>query len=101
MGLFNDNIEIFIKKESESKILLSDNGETIENLILSGVDVLRSQKHKDNMQKVADNFGIKITPEGEIVAESNGADFARKEHNMISAILSISDMSMLPNDKRS
>ena len=78
VGLFNDNIEIFVKKESETKILLSDDGETIENLFLSGVDVLRSQKRKDYMQKVANNFGIKITPEGEIVTESNGADFARK-----------------------
>lgn len=78
VGLFYDNIEIFVKKESETKILLSDDGETIENLFLSGVDVLRSQKRKDYMQKVANNFGIKITPEGEIVTESNGADFARK-----------------------
>ena len=99
VGLFNDNIEIFVKKESETKILLSDDGETIENLFLSGVDVLRSQKRKDYMQKVANNFGIKITPEGEIVTESNGADFARKKHNIISAISSISDMSMLSNDK--
>lgn len=30
------------------------------------------------MQKVANNFGIKITSEGEIVTESNGADFAKK-----------------------
>ena len=49
VGLFNDNIEIFVKKESETKILLSDDGETIENLFLSGVDVLRSQKRKDYM----------------------------------------------------
>ena len=41
--------------------------------------MLRSQKRKDYMQKVANNFGIKITPEGEIVTESNGADFARKK----------------------
>ena len=74
VGLFNDNIEIFVKKESETKILLSDDGET-------------------------NNFGIKITPEGEIVTESNGADFARKMNYFMSAISSISDMSRLSNDK--
>lgn len=99
VGLFNDNIEIFVKKESDTKIFLSDDGETIENLFLSGVDVLRSQKRKDYMQKVANNFGIKITSEGEIVTESNGADFARKMNNFMSAISSISDMSRLSNDK--
>ena len=99
VGVLNDNIEIFVKKESETKILLSDDGETIEKLFLSGVDVLRSQKRKDYMQKVANNFGIKITPEGEIVTESNGADFARKMHNFMSAISLISDMSRLTNNK--
>lgn len=64
VGLFNDTIDIFVKKESETKILLSDDGETIENLFVSGVDVLRSPKRKEYMQKVANNFGIKITPEG-------------------------------------
>ena len=99
VGLFNDNIDIFVKKESETKILLSDDGDTIENLFLSGVDVLHSPKRKEYMNKVANNFGIKITPEGEITTESNGADFAKKKHNMISAISSISDMSMLASDK--
>ena len=99
VGLFNDTIDIFVKKESETKILLSDDGETIENLFVSGVDVLRSPKRKEYMQKVANNFGIKITPEGEITTVSNGADFARKKHDLISAISSISDMSMLASDK--
>ena len=31
-GLFNDNIEIFVKKVSGSEIILSDDGETISNL---------------------------------------------------------------------
>lgn len=44
VGLFNDNIEIFIKKVSESEIILSDDGETIGNLKMSGVDISRSSK---------------------------------------------------------
>jgi len=98
VGLFNDNIEIYVKKESESTFLLSDDGETIENLFLSGVDVMRSPKRKEYMQKVANNFGIQITAEGEITAVSNGADFARRKHDLISAISTISDMIMLANE---
>lgn len=97
VGLFNDNIDIFVKKETESKILLSDDGETIENLFLSGVDVMRSQKRKEYLQKVANNFGITIS-DGEITTISNGADFARKKHDMISAISVVSDMVMLAKD---
>ena len=48
---------------------------------------------------MANNFGIKITSEEEVVTEANGADFARKMNNFMSAISVISDMSSLSNDK--
>lgn len=41
------------------------------------------------MQKVANNFGIKITSEGEIVTESNGADFAKNEQFYVCYIVNI------------
>lgn len=64
VGLFYDNIEIFVKKESETKIYFRMMARPLKIYSFQGVDVLRSQKRKDYMQKVANNFGIKITPEG-------------------------------------
>lgn len=95
-GLFNDNIEIFVRKISETEILLSDDGETLCNLSLSGVDISRSQKRKEYLQKILDNHGVKLEGD-EMYITSNGADFAKKKHSLLSAIISVSDMDMLAN----
>ena len=78
-GLFNDHIEIFVKKKSETEILLSDDGETLCNLSLSGVDVSRSPKRKEYLQKILNNYGVRLHGD-EIFVTSNGADFAKKKH---------------------
>ena len=96
-GLFNDNIEIFVKKVSGSEIILSDDGETISNLSMSGVDLLRSDKRKGYLDKILANHGVLLS-EGELISKSNGTDFAKKKHSLISAILNISDMTMLAKD---
>lgn len=97
VGLFNDSIEIFVKKVSDSEILLSDDGETIANLSMAGVDVLRSSKRREYLDKIVNNYGIKI--EGrELISISNGADFAKKKHALLSAIMSISDMDLLAKE---
>ena len=95
-GLFNDHIEIFVKKESETEILLSDDGETLCNLSLSGVDISRSSKRKEYLQKILNNYGVRLDGD-EIFVTSNGADFAKKKHALVSAIISASDMDMLAN----
>lgn len=96
VGLFNDHIEIFVKKISETEILLSDDGETLCNLSLSGVDVSRSQKRMEYLQKMLDNHGVRLEGD-EMCITSNGADFAKKKHSLLSAIIGVSDMDMLAN----
>lgn len=97
VGLFNDHIEIFVKKKSENEVILSDDGETLTNLSLSGVDINRSQKRREYLQMIADNYGVLIE-KNEIITISNGADFARKKHALLAAIMSISDMDLLAKE---
>ena len=96
VGLFNDHIEIFVKKKSETEILLSDDGETLCNLSSSGVDVSRSPKRREYLQKILNNYGVRLEGE-EFSVTSNGADFAKKKHALVSAIISASEMDMLAN----
>ena len=51
LGLFNDSIEIYAKKE-KGKVILSDDGETIHNLELSGVSISRSAKRKEMLERI-------------------------------------------------
>jgi hypothetical protein len=89
-GLFNDNIEIFAKREKDT-IILSDDGVTMSNLKMLGVDISRSPKRKEIIDVVLRNYGISIKEE-ELYAETTDAGFSQTKHGLISAISEISDM---------
>lgn len=90
VGLFNDCIEIFIKKE-EDKILLSDDSLTIDNLTLLGVDIARSPKRMEFIKYVLRNYGVQLVDK-ELTVISSEKDFPQKKHALISAISEISDL---------
>lgn len=96
VGQFNDNIEIFIKREGQD-ILLSDDGETLVNLSLSGVDISKSAKRKAYLNKILLNYGITLI-DGELTTKSSSFDFAQRKHSLISAIMEIGDMDVLAKD---
>ena len=56
-GLFNDNIQIYAKREN-GEIVLSDDGETLENLSLAGLDISRSQQRKQYFDLILHNYGV-------------------------------------------
>ncbi|WP_102408724.1 DUF1828 domain-containing protein [Parabacteroides bouchesdurhonensis] len=89
-SLFNDNIEIFAKKEKDS-IILSDDGATISNLKMLGVDIARSPKRKEIIDAILRNYGISIKDE-ELYAETSEIKFPQTKHGLISAISEISDL---------
>lgn len=93
LGLFNDTLEIYAKKES-NRIVLSDDGITLKNLDLIGSSVSRSPKRKELMERILLNYGIQFY-EGEFITEADENTFAQKKHNMVSAISEINDMYML------
>ena len=93
IGLFNDTLEVYAKKEN-GRILLSDDGVTVKNLELIGSQISRSPKRKDLLDRILLNYGIQML-DGEIVTEANENSFAQKKHNLISAISEINDMYML------
>lgn len=90
MGLFNDPIEIYMKKEGDT-IILSDDGLTLKNLELAGVNIPRSPKRKEWLDFILLNHGITLE-DNELVTRAKSFDFAQKKHNLICAISEISDM---------
>ena len=94
LGLFNDKIEIFAKKDN-GKIILSDDGETIHNLELSGVSFSRSPKRRDMLDRILLNYGVELRNKEELTVEANENSFAQKKLNLLSAISEISDFRFL------
>lgn len=90
IGLFNDPIEIYMKKHGET-IMLSDDGATLRNLELAGANVNRSPKRKEWMDFILLNYGI-VLQDNELCVSAKLTDFPQKKHNLICAISEISDM---------
>jgi hypothetical protein len=90
VGLFNDTVDIYAKKEG-NKIILSDDGNTLRDLELSGLEITRSPKRKEILDRILINHGVQMNNE-ELITEANERDFPQKKLNLISAISETADM---------
>jgi hypothetical protein len=93
VGLFNDNIVIYAKKDGD-RIMLSDDGQTLYNLDLVGVPIVRSGKRKDWLDAILLNYGITLR-DCELCAHGSEKDFNQNKFNLLCAISEISDMAMM------
>lgn len=91
IGVFNDGIDIYVKN-SGNKVKFSDDGETLSNLELQGVSVVKTRKLL--FDNILTNYGIKCS-NGELTIETDLDKFAQAKHNLISAIQEINDFSLL------
>lgn len=92
LGQFNDYIEIYAKAEN-GKVILSDDGQTLSNLELAGVNVARSQRRQEHLDMILLNYGVNNNDELQVVGHEK--EFCQKKHNLLSAIIEISDMAIL------
>jgi len=90
IGSFNDTVDIFAKKEG-NKIILSDDGNTLRDLRLSGLEISRSSKRKKILDSILINYGVRIN-NAELTTEATERDFPQKKLNLISAISETTDM---------
>lgn len=88
--VFNDTIEIYAKRQN-GKIILSDDGHTLRNLELSGVEISRSQNRKDMLDRILLNYGVHLDDK-ELIAEATESSFPQKKLNMLSAISEANDL---------
>lgn len=92
LGMFNDSIDIFVKKEGDT-ILLSDDGETISGLEEMGINISRSPKRKEWVNSILQTYGLKMEHD-ELSTKATLASFPQAKHNMLSAILGIADLEL-------
>ena len=95
IGAFNDTIEIYAQKNG-SQLKLSDNGETISNLEIQGLQIQGSKRRKSLLDSILINYGVKINND-ELIIETNIDKFSQSKHNFLSAIIEINDLYVLSN----
>ena len=94
IGIFNDTIEMYAQKKGE-KIILSDNGETFNNLELVGTSLTRMGERKNIAERILLNYGIQLQNENELITETSESNFPQKKHNFLSAIMELNDLHVL------
>ena len=88
--VFNDTIEIYARKNN-GKIILSDDGRTLKNLELSGVEVSRSQNRREMFERILLNYGVQLENK-ELIAEATETTFPQKKLNLLAAISEANDL---------
>lgn len=97
IGMFNDHIEIYVKKTSDF-IYLSDDGETLNNLSFVGVDFTRSEKRKEMLDSILRTYGVSLE-NGELTVKASVHDFPFKKHSLVTAIMNVCDLEFLATRK--
>ncbi len=93
IGAFNDKITLYAKQEAQG-ITLSDDGETLRNLELSGAAIGRSPQRKEILGRILANYGVKLSQE-ELRVHAGPTNFPQSKHNLLQAILEINDLHIL------
>ena len=91
--VYNDTIDIYARRE-HNDIILSDDGQTLRNLELSGVEISRSQKRRHLLDSILLNHGVNIVNE-EFTAKTTESNFPQTKHNLLAAIAETNDLYVL------
>ena len=73
VGAFNDTIEIYAQKNG-NQLVLSDNGETMSNLELQGLQIQGSKKRRNILDTILLNYGVSCEKD-ELKITSNGIKY--------------------------
>ena len=93
----NDYIQIYLSKNDEGELILSDDGETISDLDTYGCSM--SPSRKKILNTVINGFGISLNEDtNALEVKTSAADFAVKKHSLLQAICAVGDMFYLASD---
>lgn len=91
----NDHLQIYVKKRGNNYIL-TDDGYTIEDLKMSGMDIGGGRREKI-FKTILNGFGVK-SDNDELYIEATPGNIGQKKHYFLQAILAVNDMYTLSRE---
>lgn len=85
----NDHVQIYAKRENGTW-LLTDDGYAVRDLESSGCDV-STDRRQDLLHTAARRLGVELDGD-ELVVRATASDFARKQHSLIQAVVTVGDL---------
>lgn len=86
----NDHLDIYLIKEN-SNIRLTDNGYTIADLRMSGMEI-NTPKRESILKSSLNGFGVQVNDKDELFVIANKNNLGQKKHYLLQAILAVNDM---------
>lgn len=93
----NDHVEIYVVKQGNN-FKLTDDGFTLGDLEMSGMDVRSTNKREKIFRTVLNGFGVKIGDDNDLFVNANMNNLGQKKHYLIQAILAVNDMFCLSQE---
>lgn len=87
----NDNINIYIDKLGNEEFILSDDGETLNDLSLNGIELTSAREKM--LERILLGTPVYLDKD-ELVTKGNNNDFPEKKHIFIQTILRVNDLLM-------
>jgi hypothetical protein len=91
----NDHVEIYVKEEN-GKFYLTDDGETLGDLSISGTDI-NTPKRQAVFMATVNGLGVQTDLES-LFVEAEAGNLPQKKHALIQAILAVNDMHMMSQE---
>ncbi len=87
----NDCTEIFIKTNGDTYIL-TDDGETIDELELSNFNLFSSQKRTEIFNRILLAHGVKKSSDNELYVECSASELPQRKHMLSQCMIKVSDL---------
>lgn len=86
----NDYTQIYVEKEGQNNLIISDYGYIINELIMLGIDI-KLPKRKDIIQTILNRFGVRLINDT-ITIECALDDYPKAKHSLLQAMLAVDDL---------
>ncbi|TPR16690.1 DUF1828 domain-containing protein [Apilactobacillus timberlakei] len=93
LNSINDNIRFYVTYTSDNKIVLDDNGDTLNNLEMMDVDISKGQRQLE-FKSILNQFNVS-NPDDRLLVKGTIKDFPIMKQNLITAIIRVDDLSSL------
>jgi hypothetical protein len=93
----NDYIQIYLKRDADDRTLITDDGETIKNLEMEGLEFSTPSRKKE-LEVILNGFEITVN-DYELTTYATPQTFPMRKHNFIQAVLAVDDLHILAQPK--
>lgn len=88
----NDHVEVYITNNGNDEYLVSDMGETLDELDMSGININSSERRQRIFQSILNSHELKLGNEKEILAVTNYENMPSHIHMLTQGMIKISDL---------